>query len=158
MQPVPFDHPLCVLFSSGTTGLPKGIVHGHGGVLLEHLVLNRLHLDLGPDDTFFWYTTTNWTHGWNVLVSGLLAGSTIVAYDGSPSHPDAGLLWRLLEKAPGHRLRNEPRTPAVLRAGRAPPGNRPRPVRAAHHRLHRGHSPGGQLPLGAPTTWAPASS
>jgi acetoacetyl-CoA synthetase len=86
-----------VLFSSGTTGLLKSIVHGHGGVLLEHLVLNRLHLDLGPADTFFWYTTTNWMM-WNVLVSGLLAGSTIVAYDGSPSYPGPGLLWRLLER------------------------------------------------------------
>jgi acetoacetyl-CoA synthetase len=84
---LPFDHPLYVLFSSGTTGAPKGIVHGHGGQLLDHIRHHALHLDLGPDDRFSFYTTTNWMI-WNWLVAGLLVGSTIVLHDGSPRHPE----------------------------------------------------------------------
>ncbi len=94
--PVPFDHPLWVLYSSGTTGLPKGIVHGHGGILLEHLKSLALHLDLGPDDRFFWYTTTGWMM-WNLLMSGLLVGATVVMYDGSPAYPDLDALWRFAQ-------------------------------------------------------------
>ncbi len=95
---VPFDHPLWVLYSSGTTGLPKAIVQSQGGILLEHLKKARLHIDLGPGDRFFWFTTTGWMM-WNLLVGGLLAGATAVLYDGSPAEPDMNRLWKLAEEA-----------------------------------------------------------
>jgi acetoacetyl-CoA synthetase len=97
-EPVAFDHPLWVLYSSGTTGLPKAIVHGHGGIALELLKSISLQLDLGPADRFFWFTTTGWMM-WNFLVGGLLLGSTVVLYDGSPGHPDMGAVWRFAERS-----------------------------------------------------------
>ncbi|MGW0765301.1 acetoacetate--CoA ligase [Streptomyces sp. NPDC002676] len=101
ITPVPFDHPLWIVFSSGTTGLPKGIVHGHGGVLLEHLKTLGLHCDLGIGDRLLWYTTTHWMM-WNLVVSTLLTGATTCTYDGSPApvaRPD--VLWELAAR---HRV------------------------------------------------------
>jgi len=97
-EQVAFDDALWVLYSSGTTGLPKAIVHGHGGILLESLKQLNLHVDLQADDRLFWFTTTGWMM-WNFVVAGLLSEASIVLYDGNPGYPDLGALWRLAEEA-----------------------------------------------------------
>jgi acetoacetyl-CoA synthetase len=96
-DPVPFDHPLWVLYSSGTTGLPKAIVQGHGGILIEQLKKGNLHLDVQPGDRVFWFTTTGWMM-WNFLVGALLTPASIVLFDGNPATPDMGVLWDLAER------------------------------------------------------------
>jgi acetoacetyl-CoA synthetase len=94
---VPFDHPLYILYSSGTTGVPKCIVHGIGGTLIQHLKEHVLHVDLRSDDKIFWFTTCGWMM-WNWLVSALAVGATVMLYDGSPFHPDPRVLWRMAER------------------------------------------------------------
>ncbi len=93
-EQLPFDHPAFILYSSGTTGVPKCIVHGAGGALLQQLKEHVLHSDMGPDDRYFYYTTCGWVM-WNALASGLATGATIVLFDGAPLQPDPRVLWRM---------------------------------------------------------------
>ncbi len=97
-EQVPFDHPLWVVYSSGTTGLPKGLVHGHGGILLEFMKFSRLHMNVQPGDRFFWFSTTGWVM-WNILQGSLLQGATPILYDGSPGYPDLNVLWDLAARS-----------------------------------------------------------
>ncbi|GAA3316251.1 acetoacetate--CoA ligase [Arthrobacter ramosus] len=99
-EPVPFSHPLWILYSSGTTGLPKAIVHSHGGIILDHIKALGLHLDLRPGDRLMWYSTTGWMM-WNYVLSAMLVGASLVIYDGNPGYPNAEVQWKLVER---HRV------------------------------------------------------
>jgi acetoacetyl-CoA synthetase len=117
---LPFAAPAFVLYSSGTTGVPKSIVHGGGGTLLQHLKEHQLHADVHPGDVVFWFTTCGWMM-WNWLVSALASQATLVLYDGSPVYPDPGVLWRLAERAGVTHFGTSPRYLAGLQKQKARP-------------------------------------
>ena len=128
-EQVPFGHPLWILFSSGTTGLPKAITHSHGGILIEQLKLQTFHMDLRPGDRLFFHTTTGWMM-WNFLVSSLLLGVRPLLYDGNPAYPGPGVLWEMAQNAKVTLFGASPAYVDMLSKAGLVPGREVRPVRA----------------------------
>jgi acetoacetyl-CoA synthetase len=146
-DPVPFAHPLCVLFSSGTTGKPKAIVHGHGGILLEHLKNHGLSWDLRPGDRILWFSTTAWMM-WNALVSALLVRASIVMVDGNPLHPDLRWQWQLAAETGATLMGASPGLPHGLPQGGCAAGGGVRPLEDPAARGRGQPAARGGLPLG----------
>ena len=145
-EEVPFDHPLFIMYSSGTTGIPKCIVHGHGGTLLQHMKELMLHCDLRDGQRIFYFTTCGWMM-WNWLVSGLGVGAAVVLYEGNPGPPDHPSAVGDGGQAEGRHLRHQPEVPGCLSESRAAPRPRARSVRAALRLLDRLAAERGALPL-----------
>ena len=146
---LPFNHPLYILYSSGTTGVPKCIVHGAGGTLLQHLKEHLLHTDLKRGDRLFYFTTCGWMM-WNWLMSGLATGATLVLYDGSPFHPHPGALWQMAPRSGVTIFGTSAKYLSALREERLRAGADASTWRPAHHAVHRLAAPAGGLRLRLP--------
>ena len=143
---VDFDHPLWILFSSGTTGKPKGIVHSHGGILVEHLKALGLGLDLGPEDRYFFHCSTSWM-AWNFLVGGLLHGATVVLYSGSPTSTGLLGLWELAADVRATVLGMGAAYVQACAKTNAELDRTTRSIRAAHRDTHRLAAATGRMDL-----------